>query len=155
MAAANRIVGLSKTETDLDENKHGHSATIAGAVRFENVSFGYPEAQDSLRDISFDVRPGQIVAIVGQTGAGKSTLTKLINRTYDASQGRVLIDGTDVRDWQLESLRSQISIIEQDVFLFSRTVAENIAFGIPDATQEQVEQAAKEAQAHDFILRFK
>ncbi len=100
------------------------------------------------------MKAGQTVAIVGQTGSGKSTLTKLINRIYDAEAGSVLVDGVDVRDWNLAALRRQISIIEQDIFLFSRTIAENIAFGAPDATQEQVEEAAKAAQAHDFILSF-
>src|SRR5204862_6685431 len=87
------------------------------------------------------VQPGQTVAIVGQTGSGKSALSQLINRTYDVSAGRVLIDGVDVREWNLDALRSQIAKIEQDVFLFSRTLGENIAFGAPDATQEQIEQA--------------
>jgi len=94
------------------------------------------------------------VAIVGQTGSGKSTLTRLINRIFDAEGGQVLVDGIDVRDWNLESLRSQISTIEQDVFLFSRTIAENIAFGVPAATREQIEAVAHEAQAHDFIMSF-
>jgi ATP-binding cassette subfamily B protein len=105
-----------------------------------------------LRNISFKAQPGETIAIVGQTGAGKTTLTKLVNRIFDASSGRVLIDGVDVRDWQLDSLRSQIATIEQDIYLFSRTVAENIAFGArAPATREQVEAAAKLAQAHVFI----
>jgi ATP-binding cassette subfamily B protein len=91
---------------------------------------------------------------VGQTGSGKTSLTRLVNRIFDADNGRILIDGIDVRDWNLESLRSQISTIEQDIFLFSRTLAENIAFGNNEATQEEIEQAAREAQAHDFILSF-
>ncbi len=107
-----------------------------------------------LQDVSFIANPGETIAIVGQTGSGKSTLTRLINRIFDANSGQVLVDDVDVRDWNLESLRSQISTIEQDVFLFSRTIAENIAFGVPDATREQVEMAAREAQAHDFILSF-
>src|SRR5262249_2809072 len=98
---------------------------------------------------------GETIAIVGQTGSGKSTLTKLVNRTYDVSAGRVLVDGTDVREWSIESLRSQISTIEQDIFLFLRTIAENIAFGAPSSvTRDQIEQAAREAQAHDFIMSF-
>ena len=100
------------------------------------------------------MKPGETVAIVGQTGSGKTTMTRLINRIFDAADGRVLVDGVDVRTWNLASLRSQISTIEQDVFLFSRTIAENIAFGVTDATQEQIEQAAREAQAHDFIMDF-
>ena len=94
------------------------------------------------------------MAIVGQTGSGKSTIAKLINRIYDVDDGRVMVDGVDVRDWNLESLRQQISIIEQDLFLFSRTIGENIAFGHPDATQAQIEAAAKAAQAHEFIMDF-
>ena len=107
-----------------------------------------------MKDINFTITPGQTVAIVGQTGAGKSSVVKLINRTYDVENGRVLIDGVDVRDWNLASLRQQISIIEQDIFLFSRNIAENIAFGCPGATREEIIAAAKAAQAHDFILNF-
>lgn len=155
MAGAGRILDIIKAEADLDENLAGHSAAIKGDIVFENVTFGYEDSDEPLlENISLHVKPGETVAIVGQTGSGKSTLTELINRTYDATDGRILVDGIDVRDWNLTSLRSQISKIEQDVFLFSRTVAENIAFGAPDATQEQIEQAAREAQAHDFILSF-
>jgi ATP-binding cassette subfamily B protein len=95
------------------------------------------------------------VAIVGQTGSGKSSLTALVNRTFDASQGRVRIDGRDVREWSLNALRSQVGKIEQDIFLFSRTIGENIAFGKPGATRAEIEQAARDAQAHDFIVAFK
>ncbi len=155
IAGARRILELIQTETELDENIAGHRSTIQGAVRFENVFFGYTAGANVLQDISFAVEPGQTVAIVGQTGSGKSSVAKLINRTYDVGNGRILIDNIDVRDWNLAALRQQISIIEQDIFLFSRTVAENIAFGCPDASQEMVENAAKMAQAHDFILGFK
>src|SRR5690606_26356916 len=96
----------------------------------------------------------ETVAIVGQTGSGKTTLTRLINRIFDATEGRVMIDDVDVCDWSLEALRSQISTIEQDVFLFSRTLAENIAFGCNGATPDAIEHAAQEAQAHDFIMSF-
>ena len=154
LASARRILDLMNRETQLDENPEGYAETISGDVTFEGVSFGYVPDQDMLRDIRFTVRAGQTVAIVGQTGAGKSTLTKLINRTYDAREGRVLIDGVDTRDWSLAALRQQISIIEQDIFLFSRTIAENIAFGAPGATVEAIEAAARAAQAHDFIMGF-
>ncbi len=154
MASARRILELMNRETQLDENPAGHAETIAGDVVFDGVTFGYVDDVDALRDIRFTVRAGQTVAIVGQTGSGKSTLTKLINRTYDARGGRVLIDGIDVRDWSLDALRRQISIIEQDIFLFSRTIAENIAFGAPEATPAEIEAAARAAQAHDFIVGF-
>ena len=154
LAGARRILELMNRETLLDENPVGHAETITGDVTFDGVSFGYVDDVDTLRDIRFTVRAGQTVAIVGQTGAGKSTLTKLINRTYDARDGRVLIDGIDVRDWSLDALRRQISIIEQDIFLFSRTIAENIAFGAPEATAAETEAAARAAQAHDFIVGF-
>jgi len=155
MSSARRILTLINSETELDENKQGYSAPIKGALEFRNVSFGYGAGKQALNNVSFKVQPGQTVAIVGQTGAGKSTLSKLVNRIYEATSGEILIDGVNVRDWRLESLRQQISIIEQDVFLFSRTVAENIAFGAPGATQEEIERAAKDAQAHDFIMGFK
>ncbi len=163
LASARRILEVITAETLLDQNVGGYHAPMRGEVTFEHVSFRYTPAEDeyhlddhavTLRDISFHVAAGQTVAIVGQTGSGKSTIAKLVNRTYDADAGRVLVDGVDVRDWNLEALRRQISIIEQDIFLFSRTVADNIAFGSPDATQEQVEAAARAAQAHDFILSF-
>lgn len=152
-AGAKRILEVITAETKLDQNTKGHEADVKGEIVFENVTFGYKE-RPVLRDVSFTVKPGQTVAIVGQTGAGKSTITKLINRTYDTSAGRVLVDGVDVRDWKLESLRSQIGNIEQDIFLFSRTIAENIAFGDDDASREEIVDAAKKAQAHDFILTF-
>lgn len=153
-AGAKRILEIIKTETDLDRNEAGHEKTMHGAITFEDVQFGYTDEKRVLHDISFTIEPGQTVAVVGQTGAGKSTITKLLNRIYDVDHGRVLVDGIDVRDWNLAALRSQISVIEQDIFLFSRTVAENIAFGRPDATQEQIEEAARNAQAHDFIMSF-
>lgn len=155
LAGARRILELMNTETLLDENAAGHQANIEGSIQFDNVTFGYVAGSLVLQNINFDIAPGQTVAIVGQTGSGKSTLAKLINRTYDVTNGRLLVDGIDVRDWNLAALRRQISIIEQDIFLFSRTVGENIAFGCPGATQEMIEEAAKAAQAHDFILNFK
>jgi ATP-binding cassette subfamily B protein len=153
IASADRILELINTETELDENEAGISTTIDGKVTYKDVSFGYGEA-NVLQDISFDALPGRTIAIVGQTGSGKTTLTRLINRIFDVDQGRVLVDDVDVRDWNMESLRSQISTIEQDVFLFSGTIAENVAFGCPDAGQDEIEQAAREAQAHDFIMSF-
>jgi ATP-binding cassette subfamily B protein len=153
VASAERILELINTETELDENEAGVVRTIQGEVTFEHVSFGY-DGKPVLKDVSFTARPGETIAIVGQTGSGKTTLTQLINRIFDADRGRVLVDGVDVRDWSLESLRSQISTIEQDVFLFSRSLAENIAFGCAGADQEEIERAAREAQAHEFITSF-
>ena len=165
LASAARILGLITTETELDENAGGVAQPMAGALEFRDVSFGYGASDDvaapehgkqeflALRGISFVAQPGQTVAIVGQTGAGKTTLTRLVNRTFDPQAGQVLIDGVDVRDWSLDSLRGQIATIEQDIFLFSRTVAENISFGARGAVgRAEVEQAAQLAQAHEFIL---
>lgn len=153
IAGAHRILELIDQRADIDENLNGHGGDVDGAIEFDNVTFKF-QGKPVLEDISFEVEPGQTVAIVGQTGSGKSTLTQLVTRTYDVDDGRVLIDGVDVRDWNLDRLRSQMGKIEQDVFLFSRTVAENIAFGVENASQEEIENAAKEAQAHDFILSF-
>ncbi|MBU0705316.1 MAG: ABC transporter ATP-binding protein/permease [Chloroflexi bacterium] len=153
IAGAERILELINTETELDENEAGVAQPIRGEVVFENVSFGY-DGKPVLKDVSFVARQGETIAIVGQTGSGKTTLTQLINRIFDADSGRVLVDGVDVRDWSMESLRSQISTIEQDVFLFSRTLAENVAFGCNDADQQAIERAAREAQAHEFITDF-
>ncbi len=154
-AAADRILNIITVQTDLDRNIDGYKATIQGTITFQNVDFRYSsDTNQVIHQVSFTVEPGQTVAIVGQTGSGKSTLTKLINRTYDVSNGALMIDGRDVREWDLESLRSQISIIEQDIFLFSRTIAENIAFGKTDVAQEQIIDAAKKAQAHEFIMSF-
>jgi ATP-binding cassette subfamily B protein len=166
VSGARRILELMNRETLLDQNVKGHAGIMKGEVEFRNVDFAYPtikgqDTQDTnetsenvLNGISFKVKQGQTVAIVGQTGAGKTSLVKLLNRTYDVTQGQVLVDGVDVRDWNLASLRSQISMIEQDVFLFSRSVSENIAFGKPGATQSEIEAAAKSAQADDFIRSF-
>ncbi|QPC81594.1 ABC transporter ATP-binding protein [Phototrophicus methaneseepsis] len=153
-ASAGRILDIINQETDLGSNPAGYSEDVKGAITFESVDFGYIEGTQVLHDISFSIEPGQTVAIVGQTGAGKTTIAKLINRTYDVDSGRVLVDGVDVRDWSLAALRSQVSVIEQDIFLFSRTIAENIAFGQDEWSQEEIEASAKKAQAHDFILTF-
>jgi ATP-binding cassette subfamily B protein len=154
IAGARRILELINSETELDENISGVYQPIRGEVAFEDVSFGY-NGKHVLKNISFVANPGETIAIVGQTGSGKSTLTQLINRIYDVDKGRVLVDGVDVRAWSLESLRSQISFIEQDVFLFSDTLADNVAFGREDATQDQIVEAARQAQADEFIRSFK
>lgn len=154
IAGSRRVLELMNRENDLDQNTVGTSLDVKGQIEFRGVGFAYLDKEPILNDINFTVKPGQTVAIVGQTGAGKTSLVKLINRTYDASHGQVLVDGVNVRAWNLASLRQQISIIEQDIFLFSRSISENIAFGKPGAGREEIEAAAKAAQAHDFILEF-
>jgi ATP-binding cassette subfamily B protein len=153
ISSARRILDLINRETDLDQNAQGYADAMRGEVEFRHVDFAYG-SENVLENISFKVKPGQTVAIVGQTGSGKTSLVKLINRTYDTSQGQVLVDSVDVRDWNLAALRSQISMIEQDIFLFSRSVSENIAFGKPESTQSEIEAAAASAQADDFIHSF-
>jgi ATP-binding cassette subfamily B protein len=154
ISGARRILSLINQETDLDQNAQGRTAAMRGEIEFHNVSFAYPAGEAVLQNISFHVKPGQTVAIVGQTGAGKTSLVKLINRTYDVNGGHIFIDGVEVRDWNLAALRSQISMIEQDIFLFSRSISDNIAFGKPGATREEVLYAADAAQAHEFIETF-
>jgi ABC-type multidrug transport system fused ATPase/permease subunit len=122
-----------------------------GLVRFESVTFGYAADRPVLREIDLELEPGRTVALIGHTGSGKTTLAGLVPRFYDVDQGRVTVDGLDVRDAKLVSLRRAIGIVAQDPFLFSDTVRENVAFGRPDATQEEVEEAARLAQAHEFI----
>jgi len=124
-----------------------------GAVRFEQVSFGYSEGRPVLEGIDLDVEPGRTVALIGHTGSGKTTLTSLVPRFYDVTAGRVTIDGVDVRDVTLASLRGAVAVISQDPFLFSATVRENIAFGRVDLSDEAMERAAQAAQAHEFIDR--
>lgn len=153
LAGARRILELMNRENNLDQNAAGHSAPVRGELEFRNVTFSYG-GEPVLENISFRVRAGQTVAIVGQTGSSKTTLARLVNRTYDVTAGQVLVDGVDVREWNLEALRRSISIIEQDVFLFSRSIAENIAFGRPGATTVEIESAAQAAQANDFITSF-
>jgi ABC-type multidrug transport system fused ATPase/permease subunit len=126
--------------------------TGPGAVRFEHVSFGYDATKPVLHDINFEVPGGSIVAIVGPTGAGKSTMVSLISRFYDPQRGRILIDGADVRDASLSSLRSQVSFVFQETYLFSDTTAGNIAYGRPNITAGEIEAAARLAQAHEFIV---
>lgn len=155
ISGAQRILELISRENNLDQNARGYDQPMQGEVEFRGVSFSYAGEGLDLHDVSFKVNPGQTIAIVGHTGSGKSSLVKLINRTYDVSEGQVLVDGVDVRDWNLEALRRNISIIEQDVFLFSRTISENIAFGKPGADLPEIAVAAQAAQADEFINSFK
>jgi ATP-binding cassette subfamily B protein len=154
LAGARRILELMNRETRLDQNAGGYREPMRGEIEFREVTFAYEPGEPALDAVSFKLDVGQTIAIVGQTGTGKTSLAKLVNRTYDVIAGQVLVDGVDVRDWNLEALRRNISIIEQDIFLFSRTIAENIAFGLQGASQEQIEAAARAAQAHEFIATF-
>jgi len=122
-----------------------------GWVRFEHVSFAYEPGHWILKNVDFEARPGEMLALVGPSGSGKSTLLSLLLRFYDPQQGRVLVDGVDVRDYQYRSLRRQISIVPQEPILFSAKIAENIAYGRPEATREQIIEAAQQAEAHEFI----
>src|SRR4029077_3433932 len=122
-----------------------------GAIRFENVSFSYLPGRPVLEHLDLDVDAGRTVALIGHTGSGKTTLSSLVPRFYDVDSGRVLVDGVDVRDVKLASLRRAIGVIAQDPFLFSTTVRDNIAFGLPDLTDAQIERVARLAQAHEFV----
>jgi ATP-binding cassette subfamily B protein len=126
---------------------------VRGHIRFENVTFGYQPERPVLRDISFEISPGQTFALVGETGAGKSTLASLVPRFFDPGAGRLLLDGHDLRDIRLKSLRSSVALVLQEPFLFPLSIAENIAYGSPHATLQQIEAAARAANAHEFILR--
>ncbi len=154
LAAAERIFGLLDVEPSVQDKPHAEPAgKIEGKVQFENVWFAYKDEEPVLRDVSFTVEPGQTVALVGPTGAGKTTAVSLIARFYDVTGGRILIDGQDVRDLQQRSLRKQMGIVTQEPFLFSGTLMENIRYGRLDASDEEVIEAARIANADDFIQR--
>lgn len=154
-ASAERVFEILDAESEVKNKPDAiELGPIRGEVTFEHVSFRYVGGNKVLDDVSFHVEPGQVVALLGPTGAGKSTITNLIPRFYDVTEGRVLIDGIDVRDVTVESLRRQIGIVLQETQLFGSTVRENITFGRPDATEEEMIAAAKAAAAHDFIMRF-
>ncbi len=153
-ASAQRIFEVVDAESEVKERPDAMELPpIVGAVTFDRVSFRYAGAERyALREVSFAVEPGTTVAIVGTTGSGKSTIVNLIPRFYDPSEGRILIDGHDVREVTIDSLRRQIGVVLQDTMLFSGTIRENIAYGRPDATIDEVVAAARAAQAHEFIL---
>jgi ABC-type multidrug transport system fused ATPase/permease subunit len=152
-AAAQRIYEILDAESAVKE-KPGAIVleSVKGHVRFENVSFGYDAVSPVLREVDFEAKPGQMVALLGPTGSGKTTIVNLLPRFYDVTGGRITIDGIDIRDVTLASLRRAIGIVQQDVFLFSATIRDNIAYGAVDATQEEIERAARIARIHDFIV---
>jgi ATP-binding cassette subfamily B protein len=154
MAALDKIFDLLDEEPELRDAEHAIDLPrVRGGIRFEGVDFSYGGDGDALTGIDLDVPPGQTVALVGATGAGKSTLAKLVARFYDPTAGRITIDGHDLRDVTEHSLRSQLGTVPQESFLFSGTVGENIGFGRPDATDQEIETAARAVGAHDFIVR--
>jgi ATP-binding cassette subfamily B protein len=154
VAAAERVFEVMDTPPEIkDADGVTEMPDIKGEVTFEDVSFSYEDGVPVLRDVSFDIKPGEMIALVGPTGAGKTTVVNLISRFYDAESGRVLIDGHDVKDDTIERLRHQMGIMTQDNFLFSGTIRDNIRYGKLDATDEEIEAAAKTVNAHDFIMK--
>ena len=152
MAALDKIFGLLDEEPDVTDAPDAiELPSVRGEIRFEDVTFAYGDGAPALAEVNLHVAPGQTVALVGATGAGKSTLAKLVARFYDPTEGRVLIDGHDLRDVTERSLRSQLGIVPQEGFLFSGTIRDNIAFGRPDATDEEVKAAARAVGAREFI----
>jgi ATP-binding cassette subfamily B protein len=152
-SSGQRIYEILDAESAVKEKPNAiELKDVKGHVRFEDVSFGYDAISPVLRHISFEARPGEMVALLGPTGSGKSTIVNLLPRFYDVTGGRITIDGIDIRDVTLASLRRSIGIVQQDVFLFIDTIRENIRYGRPDATDEEVIQAAKVARIHDFIM---
>jgi ATP-binding cassette subfamily B protein len=151
--AARRVFEVLDTPSEVQNRSNAIvPGRLTGRLAFEGVTFGYLPEASVLQDVSFEAAPGQVIGIFGMTGAGKSSLLSLIPRFYDPQHGRILADGRDVRDLDLDAYRRQIGIVYQESFLFSNTVAANIAFGNPHATQEQIERAARTASAHEFIV---
>lgn len=154
-ASATRVFEILDTPNTIADPPGAIELTdMQGQVTFEHVSFAYQGKLNVLQDITFTAEAGQTIALMGPTGSGKSTITNLIPRFYDSTEGQVLIDGIDIRQLKLKNLRREIGIVLQDPFLFGSTIAENIAYGRPDATQETITAAAKAARAHDFIMEF-
>ena len=154
MTGIERFIEIMDTPVDIVDSTNAIPLeNVRGEIRFDNVSFKYSDNNKNvLSDIDLTVRAGETVALVGPSGSGKTTLCNLIPRFYDVTKGRILIDGHDIKDVTIKSLRSQIGMVQQDVYLFSGTVYENILYGRPDATREEVYEAAKNAGAHDFIM---
>lgn len=152
-AEADRVMELLEIEPDITDKPDAIDAAVEGPVRFEHVTFGYELGRATVRDVSLEAQAGDVIAIVGRTGAGKTTLANLLVRFYDPWSGRITIGGIDIRDFKHDSLRRQISLVLQNPFIFPITIRENIAYGRPDATEEQIIEAAQAANAHEFIAR--
>jgi ATP-binding cassette, subfamily B, bacterial len=150
-AETDRVMEIIEIEPAVRDSPQALARPLAGTIRYENVTFGYEPGRPVLRDVSLQADPGQVLAIVGPTGAGKTTLVSLLVRFFDPWRGRVTVGGTDIRDFTLRSLREQVALVLQDPFLFPITVAENIALGRPDATRAEVQAASRAANAHEFI----
>ena len=152
LSGGTRIFGVLDTDPEITDAPGAKALLhVQGQVRFENVSFAYGDGPEVLRDITIDAHPGQIIALLGATGSGKSTILHLLPRFYDPTSGRILIDELDIREVTQTSLRRNVGLVLQDVFLFNATLRENIAYGVADATTEQIIAAAKIARLHDFI----
>jgi len=153
VTAGERVFEVMDAIPEVKDNPNAiEMPPVKGHVKFEDVFFGYEKDRFILEDIELDVEPGETVALLGPTGSGKTTIIRLLPRFYDVTSGRITIDGYDVRDVKLDSLRKQMGIVAQETFLFATTIKENIAYGKPDATMEEIIRAAKIAQAHDFIM---
>ena len=154
-AAGERVFQIIETEPEVKDKPNAiELKNIKGHIKFENVYFGYERDKPILKNVNLEIKPGETVALLGPTGSGKSTLIRLLMRFYDVTSGRILVDGHDIKDVKLKSLRRHIGIVSQEIFLFNRTVKENISFGKPDASIDDVIRAAKIAQAHEFITNF-
>ena len=151
MVAANRVFGILDTRASIPDNGKVEVEHLKGEITFDNVHFAYVENEEVLKGISFKANPGETIAIVGATGAGKSTVINLLNRSYEISGGEILIDGINIEEMTLKSLRGQIAIVLQDVFLFADTIANNITLNDPNISEEEVIAAAKQIGVHEFI----
>jgi len=152
MIAANRVFDILDSEDQIQDTGNLEAPVFEGSIRFENVYFGYSDAEEVIKGINLNVNPGQTIAIVGATGAGKSTIINLLNRFYEINSGKISIDGIDIKTYRLGSIRRQIAVVLQDVFLFADTILNNITLNNPTVSREEVIAAAQKIGVHDFIM---